>query len=124
MGDMGRGPGRLVQHFTHSKWDCADYHKQSLKLVKIDDGELDWGYRGAHNSMSEGLSQADVRWLMNYLGRLRREQIHAGLVASGATAAEAACFTDSVMIRVGELNKVARAAREPQKLTRAAATRR
>jgi hypothetical protein len=96
-----------------------------VKFVKIDDGELDWGFRGAHKeSMTEGVSRADVRWLLNYLGRLRRPQIHAGLVASGATAAEAACFTDAVMIRIAELRRIGRTAREPRKWTRAVAVRR
>lgn len=109
MGDWGWGPTRLMLHLTHSKWDCRDYSKQSSKLVEIkDDGELDWGYRGAHKeSMTAGVSRSDMRWFMRYLGRLSSQQIHAGLLASGASASEAACFTETLMVRIRKLAAVA-----------------
>jgi hypothetical protein len=108
-GDGGRGPTDIMRHFTHSKWDCDDYSKQSRKFVKIDDGELDWGYQGGHiKSMTKGVTADDVRWLMHYLGRISPQQIRAGLLASGATAAEAACFTDALMVRIGQLAGIAK----------------
>ena len=110
MGDWGWGPSRIVQHFTHSKWDCKDYRKQSRKFVELEeDGDLDWGYEGAHKkSMAEDVSRDDVRWLMQYLGRLTDGQIRTGLIASGATAGEAACFTQGLRIRIRELAAVSR----------------
>lgn len=120
LGDWGRGPTRLMQHFTHSKWDCTDFRKQSPKFVKVEDGELDWGYLGAHTgSMTEDVSTADVRWLMQRLGRLRSSQIHSGLIASGATPAEAACFGEALMLRIRSLAAIARNARPNRVETRA-----
>jgi hypothetical protein len=112
MGDWGWGPTRLMKHFTHSKWDCSDFYKQSRKFVKVeDDGDFDWSYRGTHRgSLGEGISSADVRWLMGYLGRLSDGQIRTGLLASGATAAEAACFTAALRMRVRHLAAIARMA--------------
>ena len=110
LGGWGRGPTRYVWYITRSKWDCSDFTKDTRKFVEVKDGRLDWGYKGRHSdAMSDDVTAHDVAWLMNYLDRLTDSQIRAGLLASGATAAEAACYTEALQTRIRDLAAVARA---------------
>lgn len=109
LGDWGSGPTGIVRYFTRSKWDCGDFSEQSRQFLKVDDdGSLDWAFRGNHiGSMSKNVAPADIRWLMRYLGRLTPQQIRAGLLASGATATEADCFTRALSLRIRQLSTAA-----------------
>jgi hypothetical protein len=53
------------------------------------------------------LTVENVRWLMQYLGRINDEQIRRALVASGATPAETVCFVSAVRDRIEQLRRVA-----------------
>ena len=107
LGDWGHGPTRYMWYISRSKWDCKDYAHQTGKFVKVEDGRLDWGYRGTHSkSMTDGVTPADIAWIMSYLGRLTDRQVHAALLASGATAAEAACYTEAIQWRIAQLAEV------------------
>jgi hypothetical protein len=124
LGNWGHGPTNLMRHFTHSRWECDDYARQSLRFVRMHDGQFRWGYQGSRmKAMMDGLTSDDVRWFMRYLGRLTNAQIHAGLAASGATPAEISCYTKALKLRIGQLAALAqahapesRAARVPQLL--------
>lgn len=107
LGDWGHGPTRYVWYISRSKWDCKDYARQTGKFVKVENGRLDWGYRGTHSEfMTHGVTAADIAWLMSYLGRLTDRQVHGALLASGATAAEASCYTEALQSRIAQLAEV------------------
>lgn len=108
LGGWGRGPTRYLWYATRSKWDCHDFSKDSRKFVKVDDGKLDWGYKGRHSDlMSEGVTREDIAWVLRYLGRFSDSQIRNGLLTSGATPAEAACYTESLRMRIRDLQEIA-----------------
>ena len=111
LGDWGHGPGRWGRYISRSKWDCVDYYDQSRKFVKgVKDGEVDWGYQGTHTKLiTAGVAVDDVRWLMRYLGRLTDRQIESGLLSSGATPDEAACYADAMSLRIQQLREISRA---------------
>jgi hypothetical protein len=67
-----------------------------------------FGYTGQHTDFREGITAEDARWLIQYLGRLSDEQLSVGLTASGASQADATCFTRELRKRIEMLRQVAR----------------
>jgi hypothetical protein len=109
LGGWGRGPTRYVWYITRSKWDCQDFSKDTRKFIEVKDGRLDWGYKGRHSdAMMEDVTARDIGWLMQYLGRLTDGQIRGGLLASGATAEEASCYTEALRMRIRDLAGIPR----------------
>jgi hypothetical protein len=108
--DWGGSMGNWGKYFTRTKWDTVDYYRQSEKFVRgIKNGEVEWGYHGTHSDqVRDGIHVSDVRWLLRYLGRLSDPQIHAGLMASGATEDEAYFYTRALRFRIRELQEVVR----------------
>jgi hypothetical protein len=102
----GHWPGVLAR----SKWDCVDFYRQSSEFVRgVKDGEVEFGYKGTHTDrMTGGIRPSDVRWLMQYLGRLSDNQLHTGLISSGATADEAYFYTKALRMRIQQLHDIAR----------------
>ena len=107
--DWGATLGRWGSFLKHDRWDLSAYRSQTHGFVKgAHGGQVIWGYRGKHNSdVSSGITIADVRWLLPYLVAITGEQLRAGLIASGATAASADGFTRSIQNRIGQLRKLA-----------------
>jgi len=67
-----------------------------------------WGFDGKHRTdLAGNISVSDVRWLMQYLGKITDEQIHQGLEASGARPAEIACYSRALRRRIERLRQVA-----------------
>ncbi len=68
-----------------------------------------WGFSGAFNEkdINEGITPQDVKWILQYIGKLTDSQIRSGLQASGATPQEVDCFSKSVRERIDQLRKVA-----------------
>lgn len=108
LGGWGRGPTKYVWYVTRSKSDCGDFTKDTRKFVKIDDdGHLEWGYKGRHSDvMFNDITKQDITWLLRYLGRLTDVQLRTGLLASGATEPEAACYTEALRSRIADLAAV------------------
>jgi hypothetical protein len=108
--DWGATMGTWGDPTERSKWDYPGYLGQSKEFVRAQGGRLEWGFQGIHTpDMTKGIGISDVRWLMQYLGRISDEQIRDGLLASGAmTAAEASCYTRALRIRIEELRDIAR----------------
>jgi hypothetical protein len=107
--DWGGSMGRAGSIFTRSKWDAAEFYRQSPKFLRVKDGELDWGYRGAHtDSMTDDIRVSHIRWLLSYLGRLSDAQLRAALLSSGATATEASVYTKALRLRIRQLQNVSR----------------
>ena len=91
--DWGGSMGKWGGVFGREKWDCEGFAYQTEKFVEVeDDGELDWGFKGQHTgSFKKDVRFEDVRWVMQYLGRISDAQLRAGLAASGASPAEVRC---------------------------------
>jgi hypothetical protein len=57
--------------------------------------------------MTRGVTAADVRWLMQYLGRVTDDQIRTGLANCGAAPDQAALFQGALRTRIRELQLAA-----------------
>jgi hypothetical protein len=90
-------------------WDCAAYTRQTPEFVLgVRGRHVRFGYTGQHtDDFKAGITVDDVRWLMQSLGRITDAQIRAGLLASGATRAEEACFATALRARIERLRTVA-----------------
>ena len=110
--DWGASLGAWGNLFSWSKWDCKGFEKQSPKFVKgVENGELSWGFKGKNRKdMTTNISQHDVRWILQYLGRITDEQIRTGLAASGASPQQTECYTRALRQRIGQLQQAAKAA--------------
>jgi hypothetical protein len=101
---MGSWSGLLLG----SPWDCKPYRDQTPKFVKgVQRKTVQFGYRGQHTArFSDGITVEDVRWLMQYLGRITDAQIRSGLLASGATPQEEDCFANALRTRIEQLRAI------------------
>lgn len=108
--DWGGAMGKWGGYATRSKWDCKGYTAQTPKFVRgVRDGYVGWAYRGQHTQDEvTDISVPDVKWLMQYLGRLTDRQIQDALDASGATPEEVACFSQAIRDRIDQLQLVTR----------------
>jgi hypothetical protein len=107
--DWGASLGNWGKVFKRSKWNCLDYYRQSKNFVKsMQPGSVNWGYIGQHTSlMTDGVRPADVKWLMQYLGKVTDEQLHTGLISSGASEEDARMCVEGIRMRIQELATVA-----------------
>lgn len=107
--DWGRTLGRWGWRFHRDAWDAKAFFDQTPKFVNgVKNGQVQFGYKGHITGvMTHGVTVADVRWLMQYLGRVTDQQIHTGLVNSGAAPHEAALFQGALRTRIRELQLVA-----------------
>ena len=107
--DWGACLGSWGGFLKHNRWDLAAYERQTHEFVRgIRDGNIVWGYTGKHNrDLTEGITVENVRWILPYLSRITGKQLRAGLIASGATAANADGFTRSIQNRIIQLRRVA-----------------
>ncbi len=105
--DWGGAMGGWGKYFTRSKWDAAKFRRQSAGFVKLENGNMRWGYVGQHTGlMTRDIRFSDIAWLLHYLGRVTDGQIRAGLVASGASEAETRDFTQGLRMRIRELHEL------------------
>ena len=107
--DWGGSMGRWGNFFTREKWDCDGYAEQTPQFVKfVERGQVEFGFNGKHDDeFKEHIGVRDVRWIMQYLGRLTDAQIHSALRASGASRHEERCFARAVRARLWQLGRVA-----------------
>jgi hypothetical protein len=107
--DWGASMGKWGNFFTREKWDCDGYARQTANFIQeVDDGEVKFGFTGKHDDeFKDEIGVRDVRWIMQYLGRLRDWQIRSALRASGATRHEEQCFARALRRRLNQLHKVA-----------------
>jgi hypothetical protein len=106
--DWGSGMGLWGDKGGQSDWACADYSRQTSEFVKgVVNGQVVFGYEGHHNDdFKTNIHPSDVAWLLKYLGKIRDDQLHAALQASGATSSEVTCFTTAIQARIEQLKKV------------------
>jgi hypothetical protein len=114
--DWGASMGKWGSPLTRSKWDCEGFASQNADFVRgVEGGGVSWGYTGQRtDEVVEEIKIEDVRRLMRYLGRVTDEQLREGLLASGANAEEADCFTRALRERIELLRHVADASTEPR----------
>jgi hypothetical protein len=106
--DWGASFGNWGKLLTRSKWNCRDYYDESHDFVKGLGLGIEWGYTGQHSDlMKEGVRPGDVKWLVQYLGRITDDQIRTGLRASGASQEEAQNCLEGLRMRIGQLRTVA-----------------
>jgi hypothetical protein len=107
--DWGASFGTWGGVLKRSKWNCEDYYRQSKNFVKsMQPGSVDWGYTGQHTRlMTAGVRPADAKWLMQYLGKITDEQLHAGLISSGASEEQASYCARGIRDRIQQLATVA-----------------
>jgi len=108
--DWGGSMGKWGGFISREKWDCNGFRGQTKDFIKGAKGaEIEFGYSGQHSSTFKGgISASDVKWVMQYVGRITDEQLRAGLQASGATSEEVECFTQSLRDRISQLKNAAR----------------
>ena len=108
--DWGGSMGKWGGFITREKWDSRGFQGQTKDFVKgVKGDEVEFGYAGQHSdSFKGGIRTSDVKWLMQYLGRVTDDQLREGLKASGATSEEVETFTRSLRDRINQLKNVAR----------------
>jgi len=106
--DWGGSMGKWGGVMGREKWDAKGYEKQTPDFIKgVDHGVVNFGYSGQHTgSFKEGIKVSDVKWLMNYVGRITDQQLRDGLKASGATPDEVETFTRAVRARIEQMRKL------------------
>jgi hypothetical protein len=107
--DWGASMGKTGSPLTRTKWDCEGFAAQNADFVRgVAGGAVSWGFTGQRtDEATEGIEVGHVRWLLRYLGRVTDAQLREGLLASGATPAEADCFTGALRARIEQLARVA-----------------
>ena len=76
-------------------------------VAGVKEGLVQFGFGGEHTAdFKNDISVADVRWLMNYLGRITDAQIRMGLRAGGASRDEEECFTRTIRERIEQLHRI------------------
>jgi hypothetical protein len=110
VGDWGGAMGKWGGFLAREKWDCKGYASQSKDFVKGVKGQfIEFGYSGQHTSdFKTDIRVSDVKWLMQYLGRITDSQIRDGLLTSGATREEAECFSHALRERIKQLDAFSR----------------
>lgn len=108
--DWGQTMGSWGSELKPKNWNCPAYAAQTAAFVQGVSGNIvRFGFSGQHtNLFKQDITTADVRWLVRHLSRIGDDQIRAGLLASGATAADADCFTKALHDRIQSLREVAR----------------
>ncbi len=108
--DWGGSMGKWGGFLSREKWDCKGFRSQTKDFVKGVKGDVvEFGYSGQHTSdFKTDIRVSDVKWLMQYLGRVTDNQLRDGLTASGATAEEVECFTQAIRERINQLSAIAK----------------
>lgn len=109
--DWGDGFGRLGAIPVRANWQCGPFTEQSAGFVRsVEKGLVNFGYDGNINAgFRTGIPVSHVAWFMKYLGRITDAQLRTGFKSSGATDADAACFTAAMRTRIEELRAAAAA---------------
>jgi len=106
--DWGGSMGKWGGFLSREKWDCKGFRGQTQDFIKGVRGNIvEFGYTGQHtDSFKNDIHVSDLKWLLQYVGRITDEQFRAGLWASGATADEVECFTRSMRERIDQMKRI------------------
>jgi hypothetical protein len=105
--DWGASLGKWGNTLSWSKWDCRGFAQQTPMFVKgVENSRLQWGFTGKHRKdVTAEITVDDVKWLLQYLGRISDHQIQRGLAASGANQRESDCYLHALRERVEQLRR-------------------
>ena len=108
--DWGASLGQWGGKGRRDKSDCSGYWIDTPHFVEqAGPNGLRWSYSGKRDEeIKRGISVDDIRWLTPYLSKLTKEQLQAGLKASGATDRQAACWASAIDNRTRQLEAVAK----------------
>jgi hypothetical protein len=99
--DWGASLGSYGNAFTRSKWHCRDFAGQTEGFVKgVENDRIKWGIGDW-----DDIAVSDVRWLLQYLGKITDRQIRIGLSTSGATPEETDRCTAALRDRIEQLQR-------------------
>jgi hypothetical protein len=103
--DWRSSMGKWGGHLKRGKWDCKGFTRQTPDFVKGVRGDLFvWGYSGHYTrDFADDIRISDMRWLIQYLGRVTDEQLREGLQASGANPDEVNCFARAIRERINQI---------------------
>jgi hypothetical protein len=107
--DWGASMGKWGGVATREKWDPRGFADQTPHFVVsvLPGRPIEWGFKGQHTStFGKDIRVEDVRWLMQYLGRVSDAQIRQALDASGAAQTETESFSRAVRERIARLAEV------------------
>lgn len=107
--DWGATMGKWGGVAKRSKWDCKGYRSEDKEFVKgVDGNTVRFGYEGKlTGDVAKGITVDNVRWLMQYLGKISDEQLRGALEASGANSEAVGCFVPAIRERIEALRAVA-----------------
>jgi hypothetical protein len=108
--DWGASLGQWGGKNRRDKSDCSGYWVDTPHFVeRTGQNGLQWGYSGKRGEdIKRGVSIDDIRWLTPYLSTITKEQLQAGLKASGATDRQATCWASAIDNRTRQLEAVAK----------------
>jgi len=105
--DWGGAMGHWGGYVTRSKWNSKSFLRQSSDFVRLEGGEIRWGYRGQHTELAtRNIRFSDIAFLLRYLGRVTDEQLRTGLLSSGASEDEARDYVQGLRLRIRQLQQV------------------
>ncbi len=106
--DWGQSFGAWGRMFGRGNWRCEPYRAQTSQfVVGVSGGRARFGYGGAHtNDFKNDIGVEDVKWLMQYLGKITDAQLHIGFKVAGASPEEEECFSRSLRDRIEQLRKI------------------
>jgi len=107
--DWGASLGKWGNLLTWSRGDCEGFADQTPDFLKRNsDGSLDWGFNGKHREdIISDITVSDIRWLLQFLGKITDDQIRTGLAASGNPPRDVECYARSIRQRIRQLQRVA-----------------
>jgi hypothetical protein len=106
--DWGGSMGKWGGFIFREKWDCKGFRSQTKDFIKGVKGDIvEFGFSGQHTeSFKNDIRVSDLKWLLQYVGRISDDQFRDGLRASGATPDEVECFTQSMRERINQMKRV------------------
>jgi hypothetical protein len=104
-GSMGKWGSNVV---TRGRWDVDGFERQTPEFVTgVKDGMVQFGYVGQRTAdIAHQISLDDVRWFAKCLDLLDETFLRDALLASGATAGEAARFARALVARAEQLRSI------------------
>jgi hypothetical protein len=107
--DWGGSMGKWGGLISREKWDCKGFRGQTKDFIKGVKGDIvEFGYSGQHtDDFKNDIRVSDLKWLLQYVGRITDDQFRDGLRASGATPDEVECFTRSMRERINQMKRFA-----------------